>query len=546
MTAKQAFLAAIPVALAVFLATRAIDSDVYEGGEAREALVAREMVDTGDWILPLWNGAVVPSKPPLYHWLVAAGATATGAGVTERTLRAPCAILSGVLVLVVLLAGRAWLGFEAGWLAALVLATTPQFLTEASDGRVDMTLCTAITAAQVAVVQALRGRRGARVALAVCLALAMLAKGPVGPGLVGLTVLVWSVGERDLRPALRLVRPVPVLVFVAIAGGWYGAAYLHRGWDFVAKQIVSENGEALLGGERFPYRSALFYVVPFVLGGLPWTLLLPWVVRRAWRGTLAERYCLAWVATVFVFFSLAPLKRAAYLLPLRPALALVIGAWLAATAAEEGVARGPAALLRALAAAAVASGAAVVATALAVAHGVWTLDRVRAAATRAEIDVDVYRAAIVAHEAALVAAGVAALVGGVLVLRALGRDRWRDAAIATAATTAAAAVVVLGVFVPARAAQKSIRPFARAITAHVPAGAPLALLTPDEEIPLIYYVGRHLPLAQGRPETLAAGYYVVDRTRWDAWPSHDGWREVARSPHVFSRHRRDLVLVRRD
>jgi len=245
--------AAALVALAVVLAALPIGSDVYEGGEAREGLVVREMLRTGDWILPLWNGSIVPSKPPLFHWLAAGAAGLTGAGVTEHTLRAPSIVLAGLVVLLVFLAGRAWGGEQVGFLAALVLATTPQFLNEAGDGRVDMTLTTAITGAQLAFVHALRGGGGpTRIVLALCLALAMLAKGPVGPGLVGLTALVSALANRRLGPALRLVRPLPVFVFLAVAGGWYGLAYHHRGMDFVAKQIVSENGEALLGARASP------------------------------------------------------------------------------------------------------------------------------------------------------------------------------------------------------------------------------------------------------------------------------------------------------
>src|SRR5207237_7090482 len=244
-----------------------------------------------------------------------------------------------------------------------------QFLTEASDGRVDMTLTAALAGAQVALVQALGARRGARLVLAVCLALAMLAKGPVGPGVVGLTALAFAACERRLRPILGLVRPLPVLLFVALAGGWYGLAYAHRGMDFVAKQILSENGEALLGSSRFPYRSPLYYVGPLVLGGLPWTLVVPWAAARAWRGELPRRYALVWAATVWIFFSLAPLKRAAYLLPLRPALALVIGWWLAEVAEEE---RAPGPLVvaaRGLALAAAAAGVGLAAAAAAVHWG---------------------------------------------------------------------------------------------------------------------------------------------------------------------------------
>src|SRR5205823_15077767 len=94
------------VALAIVLAALPIGTDVYEGGEAREGLVVREMLRTGDWILPLWNGSVVPSKPPLFHWLAAGPAALTRAGVTERTPRAPSIVLAGLVVLPVFLAGR--------------------------------------------------------------------------------------------------------------------------------------------------------------------------------------------------------------------------------------------------------------------------------------------------------------------------------------------------------------------------------------------------------------------------------------------------------
>src|SRR5436309_10738101 len=141
------------------------------------------MLRTGDVILPLWNGSVVPSKPPLFHWLAAASAALTGAGVTEHTLRAPSIVLAGLVVLLVFLAGRAWGGEQVGCMAALVLATTPQFLNEAGDGRVDMTLTTAITGAQLAFVHAMRGRGGRpRLLLAIWLPPAMLCTGPRRPG----------------------------------------------------------------------------------------------------------------------------------------------------------------------------------------------------------------------------------------------------------------------------------------------------------------------------------------------------------------------------
>jgi len=538
------------VALAVVLAALPIGSDLYQGGEAREGLVVREMLRTGDWILPLWNGSVMPSKPPLFHWLAAAAAALTGAGVTEHTLRAPSIALAGLVVLLVFLAGRAWGGEQVGFMAALVLATTPQFLNEGGDGRVDMALTTAVTGAQLAFVDALRGGGGpTRLVLALCLALAMLAKGPVGPGLVGLTVLVSALTNRRLGAALRLVRPLPVLIFLAVAGGWYGLAYLHRGMDFVAKQIISENGEALLGGSRFPYRSPLYYLGPLVVGGLPWTLVLPWALARGWRsGELPRRHAVAWAGVVFLFFSLAPLKRAAYLLPLRPALALVIGWWLAEVAEEE---RAPGRLVvaaRGLALAAAAGGLGLAAAAAAVHWGCVPSASLIEAGARREVDVAAYLRVAAAAWAAIAALGLAGGAAAALAARALGGARWRGAALATAASVACTAVFVYGLFVPARAAQKAVKPFAHAVRDRLRPGDPLALLASEEEIPFIFHVGRNVPVlapAGAHPPDVPAGYYVLDRARWRSWKSPAGWEEVLARPHLFSIHRHDLVLVRR-
>src|SRR2546429_434359 len=452
---RQVLAAAALVALAVVLGALPMGSDVYEGGEAREGLVVREMLRTGDWILPLWNGSVVPSKPPLFHWLAAGAAALTGAGVTEHSLRVPSIALAGLVVLLVFLAGRAWGGEQVGFLAALVLATTPQFLNEAGDGRVDMTLTTAITGAQPAFVHPPRGGGGA---------------------------------------TRHVPTPFPPPPFLAVAGGWYGLAYHHRGMDFVAKQIVSENGEALLGSSRFPYRSPFFYLAPLVLGGLPWTLVLPWALARGWRsGDLARRHAVVWAAVVLVFFSLAPLKRAAYLLPLRPALALVVGWWLAEAAEEERPAGGWVAVARALAVVAATGLLALAATAGAVRWGLVPSARLIEQGARHEIDAAMYLRVVAAAWAAIGALGLTGALAAALAGRALGRARWHEAALATAAAVACTTIVVYGLFVPARAAQKSVKPFAHAVRDRLGPDDRLALLASDEEIPFILHLGRNVP-----------------------------------------------------
>jgi len=71
----------------------------------------------------------------------------------------------------------------------------------------------------------------------------------------------------------------------------------------------------------------------------------------------------------------------------------------------------------------------------------------------------------------------------------------------------------------------------------------------DEGLPFIFHLGRHVPVRgapKRRPPDVSPGYYVLDQARWDAWQKPAGWHEVIRSPHRFSRHRPDPVLVRRE
>jgi hypothetical protein len=545
VTARRAATAAGLFLLALFLGSRGIDADVYQGGEAREALVAREMLTSGDWVLPLWNGSVVPSKPPMFHWFVASGARLTGGQVSPRALRAPSTVLAAVVVVLVYVAGVAWAGERTGAFAGLVLATTPQFLREAGNGRVDMTLLAGVVAAQIALAAAWR-RGGARgvpgVVVALALAWAMLAKGPVGPAVVGMTAAAFAWRQHDVRTLLRLVRPMPVLVFLVLAGGWYAAAYLHRGTAFFAKQILSENGEALLGGARIPYRSPLFFLVPLVLGGLPWTLLLPWALRSAWRGAPERRQCLVWAAVVFVFFSLAPLKRVAYILPLRPPLALLTGWWLAE--AVEAVAAGGVLVgvgrVFAWIVGLLAAGAGV-ATELALRGHVPA--RLRALATRDDVDLDSAVRALAASRWETLALLAGTVAAAMWTARALGRARWTQAVLGTAAMVALGTTLGGDVVAPERAAQRSVQPFARAVALAVPPDGPLTVVASSDVIPFLFYVGRHVPLERAGAAGLGAGWHVLHRGRWERLRARVDCAERARGD-LHSAHLDDLVLVR--
>ena len=313
------------------------DLPFYTKGEPREATVVWEIYSAGEWVLPLRNGSIIPSKPPLFHWLGALLSLTRGE-LNEFTIRLPSALLAIVGVLLTYSAGVALWGVEAGLIAALILATSFEWVRAAITARVDMTLTVFMVMAFLFFLFLYRRHQVGRAAAFVSfflLGLATLAKGPVGALLPGLTIGVFLLQQRDLR-FLRQLHLVPGLVLLAlIAGSWYGLALWKAGADFFVKQVMQENilrffasGEAGMGHEH-PF----YYFAPnLFLGMAPWSFFFPslaWFLYQR-RRTWAEggfRYLLVWIATVFLFYSAANSKRSVYILPLYPAVALLLGAW---------------------------------------------------------------------------------------------------------------------------------------------------------------------------------------------------------------------------
>jgi hypothetical protein len=313
------------------------DLPFHTKGEPREATVVWEIYTSGEWILPLRNGALIPSKPPLFHWLGALLSLA-GGELNELTIRLPSALLAIIGVLLTYSAGVALWGVGAGLIAALILATSFEWVRAAITARVDMTLTVCMVMAFLFFLFLYRRKRVSHAEALLfffLLGLATLAKGPVGAVLPGLTVLVFLLRQRDLRFLWQLHLLSGLLLLAVVAGSWYALAIWKGGEDFFVKQILKENllrffasGEAGMGHEH-PF----YYFVPnLFLGMAPWSFFFPplaWFLYQR-RHTWAEdgfRYLLIWIATVFLFYSAASGKRSVYILPLYPAVALLLGAW---------------------------------------------------------------------------------------------------------------------------------------------------------------------------------------------------------------------------
>jgi 4-amino-4-deoxy-L-arabinose transferase-like glycosyltransferase len=315
---------------AVMFFARLGELPLIDPDEGRNAEVAREMAESGAWVVPVYNAIPYLDKPALYFRMVALSFGAFGR--SETTARLPSALSAAALVVMMFAFGRREYGERAAALAVIVLATTPLVL---GFGRLvifDMPLalfmCLAILAGYRAEEQEGSARRRWLILGAAASAVATLLKGPVGFLVPGAVLAAWSLVERRPRAILRMLAPVNLLVFLAIALPWFAAlAYAHP--DFVHYGLVEETLRRYLT-TKLRRTEPIYYYAPVLLVALyPWSALLPEAVVVAWRSrarwTRADRFFIVWAAMVVVFFSSSQSKRPGYVLPGIIALAVLVG-----------------------------------------------------------------------------------------------------------------------------------------------------------------------------------------------------------------------------
>jgi 4-amino-4-deoxy-L-arabinose transferase-like glycosyltransferase len=308
----------------------------WDPDEAHYAVTTRELLASGDWLAPTYNGRPFFDKPILFHQLQALAMLATGE--TETGARLVPALSAVALIGAVLWLGRRLASADVARVAALLLTVSPALAALARYAILDM-LFTAFLfgGASLLTVAALRGRPRLEYPGYVFIALAVLTKGPLALALLGLMFLVAITISVDARRALLALRwRSGLLLVIAIAAPWFAYMWVRFDDAFVQGYVLNEN---LLLFSRPPYANQpgwTFYLQIVAVGMLPWTPVLigrlyDWV--RAVRGRRAgpdafETLLWIWVGVILAFFSASQFKLDHYVFPVAPALSLIIAlAW---------------------------------------------------------------------------------------------------------------------------------------------------------------------------------------------------------------------------
>lgn len=301
--------------------------------EGRYAEIPREMVASGDWITPRLNGLKYFEKPALQYWATATAYTLFGEHAWTARL---WSVLTGFLgVLMVFFTGRWLFGARAGWYAALVLASSLLYVLIGHVNTLDMGVSFFLSASVCAFLLAQRDAADSRARSRWMLtawaatALAVLSKGLIGLVLPGAALVLYVLIERDWRLTGRLRLLAGSALMLALTLPWF-VAVSRANPEFFHFFFIHEHFQRFLTKEAGRYQPPWYFGPVLLAGMLPWTLTMFDALARAWKRDpgqrfQAQRFLLLWSAVVFFFFSASDSKLVSYILPMFPALALLIG-----------------------------------------------------------------------------------------------------------------------------------------------------------------------------------------------------------------------------
>ena len=305
--------------------------------EGRYAEIPREMVASGDWLTPRLNGIKYFEKPALQYWATAAAYAAFGEH--HWTARLWPALTGFLGILAVWLAGLRLYGPQAALYGAAALGGSLLWGLIGHVNTLDMGVSCFLSLAIFGLVLAQRDGATAREnrdgMLAACgaLGLAVLSKGLIGLVLPGAALVLYTLWQRDWTLWRRLHFGKGLALLLAITLPWFVAVSLANP-EFFHFFFIHEHFERFLTKAHGRYQPMWYFVPILAAGLLPWTLVfiegLAGPLRRENAARFRpDRFLLVWIAVVFGFFSVSSSKLVAYILPLFPAAALLVGRALA-------------------------------------------------------------------------------------------------------------------------------------------------------------------------------------------------------------------------
>ena len=297
--------------------------------ETRYAEIPREMLHTGDWIVPRLDGLRYFEKPVLGYWLNAISIELFGENAFA--VRLPSALAVGLTALLIFfLVRRLGSGKLIALSTATIFFTFGEVVVVGVTCVLDSMFSLFVTAAIISFYFAYMADNSRKKAIYLALfgvgcGLAFLTKGFIAFAVPFVTIIPFLIWNRQSNGLWRLVW-IPILTSIVVNLPWSVMIHLRENdfwryffWEEHLRRFFSDHAQ---------HAEPFWYFIPVIVGGaMPWTAVLPVIaagLRRIQPKDSFVRFTLCWLVFPFLFFSVCRGKLGTYILPCFPPLAILI------------------------------------------------------------------------------------------------------------------------------------------------------------------------------------------------------------------------------
>jgi 4-amino-4-deoxy-L-arabinose transferase-like glycosyltransferase len=305
--------------------------------EGRYAEIAREMLVSGNWLVPKYNDYLYFEKPPLHMWMTALAFKLFGLGEWQARLWSGLTSLGGIFFFAYT-ASKVW-GPRVGHLTAMILASSPLWILGGHFNSLDMGMAFFMGATLCCLILSWGSTPGSETQqnwMLLCwasMALAVLSKGLIGVVLPGLVIVIYTLTSGDWKCWSHMLWIKGVSLFFLICAPWFILISIEHP-SFLHFFFIREHFQRFTTNEHARVAPWHFFLTLLCVGLLPWLVQLVTTNLQILKLRLKLPLnsptfkvlwlSFVWFVVILIFFSSSHSKLPGYIIPVIPALAIMI------------------------------------------------------------------------------------------------------------------------------------------------------------------------------------------------------------------------------